>query len=184
MNIYIRYFDAEALVKTADEAADFLRTMPDINVDDFLVKELSDYINCDMLYPKRFKVSNRSYFIVIKTTANTMQEFKEAGNVARDAAAEKAAEKAAAEQQRERFAEVKPGWYEARMQFKRVVVLPTNQKSQYVDATIAVKMKAESIQDSYNLLVQHLTQRPDVDKRSQFPSIKSRNFECTFLGND
>ena len=62
MNIYIRYFDKETLVPTVGDAIDFLESLPDIDVDDFLRKDLSQFIASDNVYPKRYKVRGRNYF--------------------------------------------------------------------------------------------------------------------------
>ena len=44
---------------------------PDIEAD------IRDYAASDVYYPKRYKVRQRVYFIVIKTTAATMMDFKQ-----------------------------------------------------------------------------------------------------------
>ena len=69
MNLYIRYFDKETLVYSAEEALDFLRSIPEINVDAAMEKDVRDYANSDVCFPKRYKVRPRVYFIMIKTTA-------------------------------------------------------------------------------------------------------------------
>ena len=180
MNIYLRYFDSEVLVDSVEKALDFLRSIQEIKVDAFLEKELRQYAEGTLPYPKRFKVSSRSYFIVIKTDAQTMEQFKAAGMAARDGAAERAAQ----DENVQRLNEVNPGWYEASLLFRRVVALPELQKFQYVDTTFSAKVKADSMSHCYDRMIAHLQSRPDVDNRSQFPSIKGRNFECQFLGND
>ena len=76
MNIYVRYFDIDALVKDADELIQFLSSIPDIPINDALAKDIRDYVNSDMPYPKRYKIRPRIYFILIKTTAETIEEFK------------------------------------------------------------------------------------------------------------
>ena len=52
----------------------------------------------------------------------------------------------------------------------------------YVDTPFRVKLKAVSAADAYARIVEHLQNRQDIDPRSQFPSIKGRNFTYTFLG--
>ena len=71
MNIYLRFFDSEILVNSLSEAIDFLQSIPEVDVDEFLVKDLTQYIESDVMYPKRYKVRGRAYFIVIKTMAST-----------------------------------------------------------------------------------------------------------------
>ena len=76
MNIYARYFDNEIVVHSLDELFNFLASLQDINVDDRLIEEITAYINSDIPYPKRQKVRPNIYFILIKTTANSLEEFK------------------------------------------------------------------------------------------------------------
>ena len=76
MNIYARYFDREILVYSLDELIEFLSFISEINVTNELVDDIAAYVNGDMPYPKRYKVRPRVYFILIKTTANNMEEFK------------------------------------------------------------------------------------------------------------
>ena len=178
MNIYLRFFDRETLVNSTEMALDFLRSLGEVKVDEFLEKELRNYLDSPMLYPKRFKVTNRAYFIVIKTEAPTMEDFKAAGAAARDAAAEKAD----ANELRQAILRHNPGWYEATILFKRVISLPQQQKSLYCDTTFRARLKADSIQHCYDRVTSHLKGRQDIDKRSQYPGVKNRNFECTFLG--
>ena len=75
MNLYIRYFDSEVLVKSADEAIDFLSAIDDISMNPVLEKDVRDYVASDVYYPKRYKIRPRVYFIIIKTEAQTMQDF-------------------------------------------------------------------------------------------------------------
>ena len=77
MNLYLRYFDQETLVNNVDEAIDFLKGIPEIGMDAELEADIRDYAASDVCYPKRYKVRPRIYFIVIKTAAATMQDFKD-----------------------------------------------------------------------------------------------------------
>lgn len=178
MNIYLRYFDSEILVKTIDEALDYLVSTLDINVDEFMEKDLRKYVASSANYAKHVKVSNHSYFIVIKTQAETMAAFKQEGVARRDQQAVKAEE----DEQREYIQQPRHGWYEASIMFRRVLTSPLSGKSQYVDTTFRAKVLAESVQHCYERIIEHLKNRPDVDSRSQYPGVKNRNFECTFLG--
>ena len=76
MNLYIRYFDSEVLVHNADEALDFLSSIPEIQITRDLETDIRGYASNDIFYPKRYKVRPRVYFIVIKTEAETMEDFK------------------------------------------------------------------------------------------------------------
>ena len=179
MNLYIRFFNEEVLVENVDQAIDFLTRLPDVTIDDAICKELVAYVESKNPFPKRFKVHAKSYFIVIKTTATTMEEFKAyaAGNGVAEEARE--AEKEALART---LTEERKGWYQARMAFKRVIAVPGTSKFRYVDNEFEAKLKADSIQDCYDKVVDHLRNRSDVDPRSQFPSIKGRNFTAEYLG--
>lgn len=77
MNLYLRYFDQETLVTSVDDAIGFLKSIPEIEMDAELEADVREYAASDLTYPKRYKVRPRVYFIVIKTTAQTMQDFKD-----------------------------------------------------------------------------------------------------------
>ncbi len=179
MNIYLRYFNKETLVSTVDEAIDFLQGITDIDMDEFLMQDIKAFVESNNMYPKRYKVRGHSYFIVIKTTAATLEEFKDKG-----AAAREATEKARAQrEERQLFFTAKTeGWQEGKLMIKRAISIPQTQKFQYMDTTFVARVHADSVQDCYNAIVNHLRTRSDVDPRSQFPSIKGRNFECRYLG--
>lgn len=181
MNIYVRYFDKEILVSSVDEVLDFLRSLPDIEVDDYLVKDLKGFVEGNNTYPKRYKVRGRNYFIVIKTSAKSMEEFKNNGNSARAAVG---SERTTPNQRPEENISDNelPGWYMGSLLFKRVIPIAQTQKFQYVDTLFVAKVKAYSKIDCYNKIVNHLRTRSDVDVRSQFPSCKGRNFECKYEG--
>ena len=179
MNLYIRYFDTEVVVEDADQALDFLSSIPEIDVDEFLAKDLMQYYHSDMPYPKRYKVRGRNYFIVIKTLANTIEEFKENANAPRPT---KQATQERKEQEERDLKAFRPGWYDATIMFRRVVPMPVDGKCQYFDTDFRVRLKACSVQDCYDRICDHLRNRFDVDSRSQLPSIKGRNFSCQYLG--
>ena len=67
-----------------------------------------------------------------------------------------------------------------KLDFKRVALMPGTGKFQYRDTRFVARCKAYSGLDCYNRIVDHLSQR--VDRRSQFPSSKGKNFKFTFLG--
>ena len=66
MNLYIRYFDEEVLVKNADEAIAFLAEIDEIGMNPMLERDIREYVDSNVLYPKRYKVRPRVYFIIIK----------------------------------------------------------------------------------------------------------------------
>jgi hypothetical protein len=98
MNLYIRYFDKEVVVQKIDEAVAFLSEIPGFEPDDFFVNDFVSYVNGPIQYPKRYKVRNRSYFIVIKTNAKTLEEFKANGT----SVVEQSAEQPVVEKERPR----------------------------------------------------------------------------------
>lgn len=178
MNIYIRYFDNEVLVKTLDEVFDFLQSLEDVDLDEFLKREIQQFVDSNALFPKRVKTRGRNYFIIIKTTATTLDEFKANGTAAREAVGDTKQKK----QRQSVLEEYRPGWYEGALTFKRVICIPHTQKFRYMDTTFVALVKAISQIDCYNKIVDHLRARPDVDPRCQFPSSKGRNFECVYRG--
>lgn len=173
MNFYIRYFDNETFVKTIEEAVYFLDSIPDITVTPAMVKELHEYAVSDILFPKRYKVRPRVYFIMIKTEAASMQDFKD-----KKALRSTHVEDAKAREQVYLTAQ-KYGWYEGTIEFKRVVINHLG-KCEYRDTTFTARCKASSPLDCYNRITSHLSHR--VDSRSQFPSCKGKNFSYKYLG--
>lgn len=182
MNLYLRFFTDEVLVETAEQAIDFLMDLPDVHVDDALCNELIHYAQSANPYPKRFKLSPKVYFIVIKTTAKTMEEFKAYNGGGQPMPAVEEGGPGVKELQAQAFATENPGWYHAWITFKRVMSIAGTNKFRYVDTDFEVRLKARSVQDCYNRVVDHLRTREDVDARSQFPSIRGRNFKAEFLG--
>lgn len=178
MNLYIRYFDSEVLVKSVDEAIDFLASIGEIGMNQALENDIRDYVASDVFYPKRYKIRPRVYFIIIKTEAATMQDFKEKKAVHLSASA--AVHDRNASPVLSKLNEEKAGWYEGIVDFKRVLLVPGTGKFQYRDTRFVARVKAMSGMDCYNRIVEHLQER--VDERSQFPSAKGKNFRFRYLG--
>ena len=174
MNLYLRYFDRETLVSTVDEAIDFLKSIDEIDMTPELEADVRDYAASDVFYPKRYKIHPRVYFIVIKTEAATMQDFKEKKAV-RESPAAKAQSPVLT-----RLNEVCEGWYEGSVNFKRVLLVPATGKFQYRDTLFVARLKASSGIDCYERIIDYLRDR--VDERSQFPSAKGKNYKVRFLG--
>ena len=179
MNIYLRYFDNEILVATADEAVDFLRSIDEIEMDAALEEDVRNYISSNVFYPKRYKIRPRVYFIIIKTEAATMQDFKEKKAVHAVSPDNMSLKDKAASPVLARLNEQKDGWYEGTIDFKRVQ-LSANGKFQYQDTRFVAACKAVSGIDCYNRMCEYLRGR--VDSRSQFPSPKGKNFHFRYLG--
>ena len=178
MNLYLRYFDNETFVTSVDEAIDFLSKIEEIGMNPVLEADIREYAASDVFYPKRYKVRPRVYFIIIKTDAATMLDFKEKRAVRSEADApvkEKPATPIVLKLNEER-----EGWYEGVVDFKRVQLVPGTGKFQYRDTRFVARVKALSGIDCYNRIVDHLRQR--VDDRSQFPSAKGKNFKFHYLG--
>ena len=182
MNLYLRYFDKETLAHNVDEALAFLRSIPEIGMNSNIESDIRDYVASDVFYPKRYKVRQRVYFIIIKTTAATMLDFKQ-----KKALHSSPQQNMLGGDKRElpstvmmRLNEERPGWYEGSLDFKRVVMIPSTGKHEYRDTHFVVQCKAMSGMDCYNRIVDH--RRGRVDNRSQFPSAKGKNFHFKYLG--
>ena len=175
MKLYIRYFDQEVLVKDVDEAIAFLADIDEIGMNPMLERDVREYVESNVMYPKRYKIRPRVYFIIIKTEAETMEDFKEKKAVRPVSAIVKPEAPVLVRLNEERF-----GWYEGSLDFKRVSIVPGTGKFQYRDTHFVACCKAVSGMDCYNRIVDHLSQR--VDPRSQFPSAKGKNFKFTYLG--
>ena len=177
MNLYLRYFDKEILVNNVDDAIAFLAGIDEIDMNPVLEQDVRDYVVSDVYYPKRYKIRPRVYFIIIKTEASTMQDFKEKKAVH---VAPSADDKDKVSPVMARLHEEQLGWYEGTIDFKRVQLVPGTGKFQYRDTRVVAQCKAYSGIDCYNRIVEHLRQR--VDARSQFPSAKGKNFHFRYLG--
>jgi hypothetical protein len=178
MNLYLRYFDRETLATSVDEAIDYLKGIDEIAMNPVLEADIRDYAASDVFYPKRYKIRPRVYFIIIKTDAATMVDFKEKRAVRGNPMVgekERVASPAIMKLNEER-----DGWYEGTMDFKRVQLVPGTSKFQYRDTHFVARVKAHSGIDCYNRIVDHLRQR--VDERSQFPSPKGKNYHFCYLG--
>ena len=176
MNFYLRYFDKEVLVDNVDDAIAFLADIPEIGMNPVLEDDVRSYCTSDVYYPSRYKVRPRVYFIIIKTDAPTMLDFKEKRAIHPSLERiEKPMAPALVRLNEELF-----GWYEGSLDFKRVLMVPGTGKFQYRDTHFVAQCKAISGMDCYNRIVEYLRER--VDERSQFPSAKGKNFKFRFLG--
>lgn len=195
MNIYARYFDRDVLVYSYDELMDFLTSIPEIPINQRLADDVRTYVESDMPYPKRYKIRPRVYFILIKTTATTMEEFKSnrrtderdnapaayenvGGGLDVQPPMNKKEMKAAA------LGEVREGWYRGAMTFKRVLLIPGTGKFRYQDTQFEAFVRARSGQECYDRMVDHLKNRREIDLRSQFPSARGSNFDFEYVGKE
>ena len=186
MNIYARYFDQETVVSSFEELISFLTSIPEINVTTELLDNVKAYIDSPLPYPKRYKLRPRVYFILIKTTAENIQEFKNNGIKEEDEENSTLSNTAQAYKEEciSTLTEINPGWYKATITIKRMVLISELQKYQYQDNTIKAYINAESPIECYNRLLDYLDSRDDLDPRSQIPSAKSSNFNYRYIGED
>lgn len=188
MNIYARYFDQDVLVYSFEELMDFLASIPEIPINQHMIDDVRMYVESDIPYPKRYKIRPRVYFILIKTTAQTMEEFKanrkdnsvrqmpEVNAGVPEMVVNKKEIKAAL------LAEERFGWYLGTIVFKRVIQIANTAKFRYQDTTFQAYVQAESGMECYNRIVDHLKGRSEVDFRSQFPSARGVNFSFEYVG--
>lgn len=181
MNLYVRYFDQETVASSVDEVIEFLSSIPEIMITPALVADIKDYAASDMPYPKRYKVRPRIYFILIKTVAQTLTEFKMNKKAA--PVNEVTEAQARKETKLNQLNSIQPGWYEGAIVFKRVIPIPGTSKFQYQDTRFSAYVKADSAQHCYERIVDHLKNRQDVDLRSQFPSSKGNSYTYRFIGD-
>ena len=177
MNLYLRYFDREILVNSVDEAIVFLSSIDEIQMNPILEADIREYAASNIYYPKRYKVHPRVYFIIIKTDAATLQDFKDKKAIHQDEIDAPATKTTPALL---RLSEINDGWYEGVVDFKRVLLIPGTGKFQYCDTQFVARLKAISGMECYERMIEYLRER--VDERSQFPSPKGKNFKFRFLG--
>lgn len=192
MNIYARYFNQEALLHNYDELMGFLSSIPEIPITQRMEEDVKEYLDSDMPYPKRYKIRPRVYFILIKTNADTMDEFKanhkedgelsQSGPTKPEMLAEPVYNKK--DIKMVQLAEQRTGWYLGTIVFKRVIQISGTTKFRYQDTTFQAYVRATSGQECYNRIIEHLKNRLEVDLRSQFPSARGSNFTFEFVGNE
>ena len=76
MKYYVRYFDDETMVDNLKEAMDFLSGLDGVEMDEACVEQLTSYFTTDQKGSKKIFMPNHRSFLIIKTTVNTMDEFK------------------------------------------------------------------------------------------------------------
>lgn len=191
MNIYARYFDQDILVHNYNELMQFLSAIPEIPINQRLEDDVRAYVESDMPYPKRYKIRPRVYFILIKTSAETMEEFKTHRKSVGDSfplPQQKPAPKEnnivnKKELRTSQLAQQRYGWYLGTLVFKRVLQISGTSKFRYQDTTFQAYVKANSGNECYERIIAHLKKRSEIDLRSQFPSAKGSNFTFEYVGN-
>ena len=186
MNIYVRYFDQETVASSFEELINFLSSIPEINVTAELLDNVKAYIDSPLPYPKRYKLRPRVYFILIKTTAKTILEFKNNRNKEEneDHTQQTYATPNYKEERLSKLTDVNTGWYKTSLNIKRMVFIHEIQKFQYQDNIIKAYINAESPLECYNRLVEYIGTRNDIDPRTQIPSAKSESFKYHYVGED
>lgn len=189
MNIYARYFNQDILVHSFDELMDFLSSIPEIPITQRLVDEVRAYVQSDMPYPRRYKIRPRVYFIMIKTTAETMEEFKshrKDANGIDEGLAMRPAESVQTKKEIKaaQLAEVRTGWYYVTIVFKRVIQVAATTKFRYQDTVFEAFVRANSGAECFDKVIAHIKSRPEVDPRSQFPSARGSNFIFEYVGTE
>lgn len=178
MNLYVRYFDEERIVATPEDAYQFLCQATNEHLDEYHLEQLQEYASSSVNFTKRFKIRSRVYYVAIKTDVATLEEFKQRGQQMKQEHADTVSEKKVVANV---LTEEKPGWYEGKIIFKRVVFNVDSNKNEYVDTEFVAKAKARSPQHLYERICDYLHSRPDMDPRSQMPSIKGKNFQYKYL---
>lgn len=191
MNIYARYFNQDTLVHSFDELIDFLSSIQEIPINQRLIDDVKNYVESDMPYPKRYKIRPRVYFILIKTIAETMEEFKANRKENTDESEPQNKPIAPVDAMMNRkelkaaqLAEMREGWYLCTITFKRVIQIASTSKFRYQDTTFSAYVYAQSGMECYDHIVTHLKNRPEIDLRSQFPSACGVNYTFEFVGNN
>lgn len=186
MNLYVRYFDSETLATSMDEVAEFVCSIKEINIDQNSLARIRNFWESNNLYPFRLKVSYSNYVLFLKTDARDLAEFKYFEQLKKENKIDSMPQGNLEKRQSilDVLNEVKEGWYEASILFKRVVQIRDTNKFQYKDTRFTVRLKATCPMDCYNRIIEHLRNRQDVDSRSQYPSAKNANFTYKYLDVD
>ena len=177
MNYYIRYFDNEEVLNNVDELIDFLSEILHGELTPELTEEVVGFCLDKTNFPRHFRLPNKTTFIIIKTNSQTLEEFKTRG--ANGGAFP--GNPPVKEEQKSAYDEVVPGIYYVTITFRRAIVNPETKKCLYADEVFEVQMLAESQRHCYDVVVDYLRNNPEVDARSQYPSIRSNNFQATLI---
>lgn len=176
MNYYVRYFDEETLTGSMKETFDFLSGLEDIEMDDNCVSQVEEYFTTDQKGMRKFVMPNHKSFIVIKTTAGSLEEFKKNNQKSAESAPKAAGQK--------NFDIEQKGWYECSMTISRMLTNPETGKSFYYMDTMVAKVNAGTPREAYEKMVKHVHDNPEIDSRSQIPAAANKNFQYRFLGEE
>ena len=175
MNYYARYFDSEGVIHTPQALVDFISSIPQIMMTDELAAAMFKFCEDKTSFPRHFRLPNKHTFIVIKTNASSLDEFKTIGANGGVMPSDNREVKGSP------VDEIRPGKYRVCITFRRAVVNPETRKCIFVEEPFEVEMLSQSQRQCYDVVIEHLKSHPDIDARSQFPSIRSVNFNATLL---
>lgn len=179
MNIYIRYFDDEALCHNMGEIREYLDSIAEIEVTPKMLDEIAAYAESDIVFPKRYKVTSRNYFIMIKTELESLADFHANAKEKREASGEQPGRFSSV------YDQVQEGWYQCEKRFKRVVPVSIDgetPKYEYVETSIEALIYGSTPRECHDQLVEYLKERDDLDARCQYPSLKESNFLYEYKG--
>lgn len=174
MNYYARYFNSEGVFNTPQALVDFIGSIPQITMTDELAGAMLKFCDDKTSFPRHFRLPNKHTFIVIKTNASSLDEFKTIGANGGILPESKEAKSSPVD-------ELHPGKYHVSITFRRAIVNPETRKCVFVEEPFEVEMLAQSQRQCYDVVIDYLKNHPDLDARSQFPSIRSANFTATLL---
>lgn len=175
MYYYTRYFDSEGVFESPQLLVEYISSIPQITMTEELSDAVLKFCTDKTSFPRHFRLPNKSTFIVIKTTATSLEEFKTRGANGGNNASEPKEPKCSVAD------EIHPGLYDVSMVFRRAIVNPETRKCSFVEETFEAEMLAQSQRQCFDVVMEHLKNHPDVDPRSQYPSIRSSNFSATLL---
>lgn len=175
MNYYARYFDSEGVFPSPQALVDFISSIPQISMTEELSEAILSFCADKTSFPRHFRLPNKNTFIVIKTNASSLDEFKTRGANGGVIPNENKESKVTSAD------EIRPGIYNVQMIFRRAIVNPETRKCSFVEDNFEVEMLAQSQRQCFEVVLEHLKNHPDVDPRSQYPSIRSSNFTATLI---
>jgi hypothetical protein len=175
MNYYVRYFDSEGVFPTPQNLIEFLSNVPKILMTEELADAILKFCEDKTSHPRHFRLPNKSTFIIIKTNATTLDEFKLRGANGGIVPIE------CKESIPSSIDELRPGMYNVKVNFRRALVNPETKKCGFVDELFEVEMLAQGVRHCFDVVIDYLKKHPDVDPRSQYPGIKSSNFSATLI---
>ena len=175
MNYYARYFDSEGVFPTPEALVDFISSIPQILMTEELSDAIYKFCSDKTSFPRHFRLPNKNTFIVIKTNAPTLDEFKTRGANGGIASEEPKEVKQAP------VDEIRPGMYNVSINFRRAIVNPETRKCGFVEESFEVEMLAQSQRQCFDVVIDYLKNHPDIDTRSQYPSIRSSNFKAVLV---